>query len=213
MRGDGGTALNVGLHGMRLYVLNHDSRSSNNVRRQVRFPKDHLRADVQRQDARELRGRVDVGLSAHVVKVLTAHPEGRGVDARNVVQDSASSLGVEPGVRVHGIGHEAPLVGTLVPVPSISQARIRRLRSATAGALFDFRGSDSLPGVLGDLLAARCAYSLENLDEQWVLEALHLHEVDDICHVQEQFDSLLVLVGLVGGRGQKRCRRWDGGNW
>ena len=70
---DGGAASNVRLLGMQLYVLNHDSRSSNYVWRQVRIREDHLRADVQRQDASELRGRVEVGLSAHGVKVLFAH--------------------------------------------------------------------------------------------------------------------------------------------
>ena len=86
MRCDGGATSNLGLVGMQLYVVNQDGRSSNNVWWQVRFRENHFRAHVQRQDARQLRGRADVGLSAHVVKVLSAQPDGRVVDARNVIQ-------------------------------------------------------------------------------------------------------------------------------
>ena len=53
------------------------------------------------------------------------------------------------------------------------------------------------------------AHRLQDLEEQRVVEALHLHEVDDVFHVHEQFSSLQVLVGLVGGLWQERCRRWD----
>ena len=51
---------------------------------------------------------------------------------------------------MHGVGNDAPLVGALVPVPGVSQARVRV-------ALLDFRGRDRSPGVFGDLPAARGA--------------------------------------------------------
>ena len=53
------------------------------------------------------------------------------------------------------------------------------------------------------------AHRLQGLDQQRVVEALHLHKVDDVFHAHEQFASLQVLVGLVGGLWQERCRRWD----
>ena len=118
------------------------------------------------------------------------------------MEDSASSFGVEPGVGVHGVGHDAPLVGAIVPVPGVSQARVRV-------ALLDLRGRDRSPGVFGDLHAARGAHRLQDLDQQRVVEALHLHEVDDEFDVHEQLSSLQMLVGLVNGFWQERFRCLD----
>ena len=164
MRCDGGATLTDGLRGMELNVFNDDGRSSYNGWRQVGFRKNHFRSDVQGYDARQFGGGADVGLSAHLVKVISSQWDGRDVDAWNVIQNLSSVLGVEPGVGVHGIGHEAPLVSALVPVPSFCQSRIRRLSSATEAVYVDLRGSDRLSRLIGDLLAALCTHRLEDLD-------------------------------------------------
>ena len=85
MRGDGAAPSDVRLHGMQLYVNNLDESASNDARWQVLVRGDHRHADVDGQDARELCGRADVGLAAHVVEVLPAHPDGRDFDGGNVV--------------------------------------------------------------------------------------------------------------------------------
>ena len=124
MRGDGIAPSDGRLHGTQLYVHNLDGRSPNNTRWQIRLCEDHIHADVNKQDARELRGRADVRLAAHVAEVLSAHPDSWDVDGWDVKEDSASRLGVEPSVGVHGVRGNASLVGTLVPMPRVSQARI-----------------------------------------------------------------------------------------
>ena len=145
---------------------------------------------------RELRRRADVGLVAHVVEVSATDAYSRVVDGWYVIQDFASSLGVEPCVGVHGVGHGTPLVSTLVPVPGVSQARVRVV-------LLNLRVCDRSPGCLGDLLAARSTHRLQDLDQERVVESLHLHEVHDVLHVLKELSPLLVLVGLLGLRRQE----------
>ena len=52
----------------------------------------------------------------------------------------------------------------------------------------------SLPSLLRDVLATRCAHGLEQLHQQGVVETLRFHKVADVLHVHEQLPSPLVLV-------------------
>ena len=96
-------------------------------------------------------------------------------------------LCVEPGVSMHGVGHNPPLVGALVPVPCVLQARVRVV-------LLDLSRFDSFPGVLGDFLAARDPHGLQDFDDQRVIESFRFYKVDYVFHVHQKLSSLEVLV-------------------
>ena len=97
---------------------------------------------------------------------------------------------------MHGEGDEAPFVSTFVPMPCVRKTLI------TPIARFQDGLSQGGPRGVGDLFAARCTHSLQDLNEQpasflSLVETPHLTKVYDILYVHQQLSSLSPLVSLL----------------
>ena len=79
------------------------------------FTEDHLPPSQQGEHAGQLDGMPDVGNLTHGVEVFSEEADWWCVHRWNVKQDLPSIVRTQPSVRMHGVGHDVPLIRARIP--------------------------------------------------------------------------------------------------
>ena len=103
MRGNARPNVHRLLSRVQLDADDEDGCASHYLIRKEQFREDNFHVDVGGQNAWQLGRGGDVGLRAHLVKVLPGEADCRYVGGGDVEENLGLGLGVESSVGVHGV--------------------------------------------------------------------------------------------------------------